>query len=275
MFGLGLFSLIFYILWDTRQEHPVVHLQLFKNSSFSFSMCILSILFSAYFGMVLLLGLWLKLDAQYTGDWIGLLMGHMVLASLLLARFLPRINKLDPRIPLLIAISFFVFSCFYTTQFSVEIDFFRIAVSRILAGFGLALFLAPLLNMSLQGVKEEDTGDAMMIFQITRSIASGVGAAAYTTIWWRRAVFYHERLGSQLTPFSELTKQYLLQYKHYDIKTKRSIAEMSHALDLQSNALALDDTFYLMAFICLAGGLFILLTFIKKKQKAAANTSTN
>lgn len=264
MFGVGLFSLIFYILWDTKQEHPIVHLQLFKVKTFSFAMVILSILFSAYFGMVLLLGLWLKLDAQYTGDWIGLIMGHMILAGLLLARFLPKINKLDPRFPLLIAILFFVISCFYTTQFSVDIDFFRIALSRVLAGFGLALFLAPIMNICLRHLKEEQTADGMMIFQIIRSFSSGIGAAAYTTVWWRRAVFYHERLGEQLTPFSQLTKNYLESYRPYHIDKKGAIDHMSRALNLQSNALALDDTFYLMAWVCLLGVVMIAMSFAKK-----------
>jgi len=48
---------------------------------------------------------------------------------------------------------------------------------------------------------------------------------------------------------------------------------MSRALNLQSNALALDDTFYLMAWICLAAALLILVTFAKKALFDGKSTS--
>lgn len=265
LFAIGIFSFIFYILWDLKHPHPIVHLALFKRFSFSIAMISLALLFSAYFGMVLLLGLWLTLDANYTPLWIGLMIGTMGVAGVLLHFALPKINQTDPRISLLLALIFFAISSFYSTTFAVEIDLFRISISRVLGGFGLALFLAPLFRMSFEKLNPEQSSDAIVIFQVVRSIGSGLGASIYTTVWWRRAVFYHERLGEKLTDFSSLTKDYFAKARLIHIQGLKADAKLADLLDKQSKALALDDCFYLMAWVFVGLALLILLTFLRKK----------
>jgi DHA2 family multidrug resistance protein len=264
LFAVGTFSFFFYLLWDLRHPHPIVHLQLFKKFSFSLAMTSLAGLFSAYFGMVLLLGLWLTLDVNYTPVWIALLIGSMSFAGLVLSFLIPTLERMDPRIPLCIAVVFFAVSCFYTTNFSVDINFGRIATSRILAGFGLAFFLAPLFRMAFASLNHEETNDGVVIFQIVRSIASGLGASIYTTVWWRRSVFFYERLGSDLTAFSQETKFYFGKAAFFDIKGLKADAKLQDLLTKQAKALALDDSFYLMAWVCVILLIGILLTLLRK-----------
>ena len=100
---------------------------------------------------------------------------------------------------------------------------------------------------------------------MARNLAGGLGAAFFTTVWWRRSVFFHERLGEQLTSFSTLTKNYLKEYSFFHMQGKPATAELEHALNMQSKALALDDTFYLMGWIFVALLITLLLTTLKKK----------
>jgi DHA2 family multidrug resistance protein len=257
---------IFYLLWDSKHPHPIVHLQLFKNKTFSLAMVMMAVVFSAYFGMVLLLGLWLAIDVKYSVVWIAIIMGHMAVAALFLAIFSKPLNKIDPRYLLIVSLFFFTISCFYTDRFSVDIDFFRIALSRILAGLGLAFFIGPMFRITLFAVREEQTGDAMAIFQILRNLSSGLGASVYATVWWRRSIFFRDRLSSQLTAYSEVTENFFLQAKEQGLSTLQSKALLNDMLNKQSTALALDDTFFLMG-VLLSMMLALMLCIVLRDHK--------
>jgi DHA2 family multidrug resistance protein len=269
LFFIGMFSVIAHYLWDRKNPHAVLKLHLLLRYTLSFSLLCLSVLFASYFGMVLLLGLWLTLDVKFTPYWIALILGHMMIAVVILAFFIDKLLKLDPRIPLSIALAFMAISCFYTSNFAMEIDFFRIAISRVLAGIGLALFFAPIVKMSSMEATADDAVDSNVLVQVTRCLSSGIGAAAFTTMWWRRSVFYHERLGEQLTPFSQQLKYYYQKIKDFEIPKKETYPELNKLLDQQSKALALDDTFYFMGWLLLIMFFCVVMSFIKKKELAA------
>ncbi len=254
----GALSLLFFILWSLRHPYPFLAFDLFRKPAFLFAIINLAILFSTYFGMVILIALWLNLDVDYTPIWIGILLSHMAIAgalpSLLLGR---RLARIDCRYPLAIALLCFAGSAFHTMFFNVEINFGRIAFSRILLGFGLAFFLPSLFRLCFHSFSEERAGDVTGVFQVVRSFASCIGTAVYTTMWLRREVFYHERLGSALTLFSSQTKNFFNIAERIHLKGGAANARLAQLLDRQSTALALDDCFYFFGLITV--GLIVML----------------
>ncbi|MBM3197645.1 MAG: MFS transporter, partial [Chlamydiae bacterium] len=94
---VGLGSLLFFCAWEWRQQEPFIQLRLFTIPLFSLSCLFLILLYSAYFGMVILLTLWLHLNANYTVLWISLLLSHMLIAAWLLYLFLAKwMGKFSP-----------------------------------------------------------------------------------------------------------------------------------------------------------------------------------
>lgn len=263
----GLLFFIFLIFWSLHHSDPVVNFRLLKHPIFSFALVNLALLFSTYFGTVILLALWLSLYVNYTPIWIGVLLGGMALSGLFPAYLIrSKLGERDARWPLIIAILFIAISSFNTMEFNVEIDFERIAISRLLAGFGLAFFLPPIFRLCFHTFEEEKTLDVVVIFQFVRALSSGLGAALFTTLWQRRQVFYHERLGSQLTPFSQPTQDFLTQSRNLGLQGSSSFAQLDYFLDRQATALALDDCFYFMGWIMVALGVILLLSYCKKKE---------
>lgn len=242
----GGISSLFFILHSLSYTYPVVDFKLFKNLYFGFAIFNVALLFSTYFGMVILLSLWLKLYVNYTPDWIALLIGTMALGAWIPA-FL-NYKHMDVRLPLAIALFFFAISCFYTTLFNVDINFGRIAFSRILAGFGLVLFLPPLFRLSVRTYPQEKFAECANVFHIVRLLGSGLGASLYVILWHRRQVFYHDRLGSNLTVFSQNTMQFFDRAQLFNLSGKKALAQLNSYLDRQATALALDDCFYFMAW---------------------------
>lgn len=270
---IGVLSGTFFVLWEIYSPEPLLDLKFLKKSVFVFALLNLALLFSVYFGMTILLSLWLHLYVNYTPVWIGFLIGIMAVAGLLPKPLLEhRLSEFDCRIPLALAILFLAISSFYTMFFNVDIDMGRIAISRFLAGFGLAFFLPPIFRLCFHSFPEEDTPQVLVFFQLVRGLASGLGAALYVILWQRRQVFYHERLGSKLTVFSEQTQHFFSKAQEFYLQGNRANAQLEVYLDRQSTALALDDCFYLMGWI-MVGLLVIngLSLFLKKEQFCPGN----
>ena len=239
-----------------------------KNIGFLFALVNLGFLFSAYFGMVILLSLWLHLYVNYTPIWIGLLLGIMALVGLFPKQLIEnKFSRMDCRIPLVLAILFLAISSFYTMFFDVEINFGRIALSRLLAGIGLAFFLPPIFRLCFHSFPEEKLQNVLIPFQFVRSLAGGIGASLYTILWQRRQVFYHERLGSKLTVFSPQTQTFFAKAEQFNLRDNRAKEQLEVYLDRQATALALDDCFYLMGWIMVGLLILNLVSLLAKKEK--------
>jgi len=277
LFGVSVVSLIFFILWELKQEHPFIDIRLFKIPIFS--MCIVSIviLFATYFGTINLLSLWLHLDVNYTPIWIALSMLQMLFAGVVLFIFIVKwMEKTHIFLPVFFSVISFAISSFYSSLFTVDINFGRIAISRVFAGFGVAFFFFPLLNLCLDCVPKGKEYQAGTTFHIFRLIASALGISAYDTLWIRRKIFYHERLGSYLTPFSEKTKNFFSDLSFFHEKGAAGNELLEAALLKQSTALALADCFYLMGWLLAALFLVLFIFYLrqsKKKEKSSPSPS--
>ncbi len=257
---IGLPCFLFFILWDLHHPHPILYLRLLKKPILSFALFNLGMLFSAYFGMINLLALWLALDVNYTPIWIGTLLGIMAVAGIIPPFLIKhRLGRVDCRVALCIAVIFFAVSCFHTTTFDVEIDFQRIVISRFISGLGLAFFIPPLVRLCLLNFPSEWGLHVMSLFHTVRATCSALGVAVYSTIWQRRQVFFHDRLGGDLTPFSQETKDFFVRAEELKLQPEQSLDQLNFFLTRRATSLALDDCFYLMAWLMI--GLLVLLAF--------------
>lgn len=265
--SIGVILIPFFILWELHHCNPIVPVRLLKNPVLAFSLFHLGVLYAAYFGMIVLLSLWLKLYVNYTPDWIAVIIGTMAIASIFPWFLIERKwDEYDCRICLGIAILTLAISCFYTTHFNVEINFGRVAYSRILAGVGLALFLMPLFRLCIFAYKvDADRTNAFGMLHLTRALASGLGAGLFATMWQRRQVFYHDRLGANLTAFSQETKTFFVKAQQVQQMGLTAKEQLEFYLQQQATALALDDCFYMMGWM-LVGLLctFGITIFFKK-----------
>lgn len=250
LFTLSLISSCFFILWSWKHEAPLINIRLFKIPLFSLCILLDFFLFSTYFGLIILLSQWLQFDASYTPLWISLLLLHMIFAGIFLFYFMLKwMKKISPFVAVFFSIVSLALSCFYSTTFSVDTDFYRIAISRVLAGFGLAFFLYPLYSICLGVLSKEQKQQGVVVFQSCRLLGGALGISAYTTIWYRRGIFYHDRLGSSLTAYSELTREFFTKLSFFGPEGLEAKAFLDKGLQSQSTVLALADTSYLMGWI--------------------------
>jgi len=267
---LGSISLIYFFLHSIHHSHPIMKIKLFFKKDVMFVLVQTALLFSSYFGTVFLLSIWLNQYVRYTPNWITLVLGIMGITSVGVMLVMHKLQEGHLLPTLMIAILLLAYSCYLTMHYDAEVDFKRLAIARIIAGVGLALFFPPLFHLILNSCGPNEGMQGLAIFQMTRTVSSGLGISIYATIWQRREAFYQDRLGGALTPFSEQTILFFDGLTEYFLTDSMKLAELNVALEEQAQSLALNDTFYLMYYIMIALVLLALWVYLKQFWKTPA-----
>lgn len=237
------------IIWELGHDYPFLNLRLFSIPSFLLSIICLAVSYATYFGTIVLIPLWLQEYMGYTAEWAGFAVSALGIGPILLSVFTPRImKKLGNLRTLLISFVIFAIGSLYNAYFTTDVDIFHVSLARFIFGLGFVFYMNPLINMSIQHIPEESLPAATGIFHFVRSMVGGIGTSLFTTLWARRTIFHHERIGSNLTPFNPMTPQ---------ASDKSSLMQLNNSLDFQASMLALNDSFYIMTWLFV--GLIVLL----------------
>ena len=252
-------SFTYLIIQELSHKNPFIELRLFKIPSFALSMFCLCISYGVYFGTVVLVPLWLQEFMNYSAEKAGLAVAALGIAPILLSFTTPFfVKRIGNTATLAMGFVFFAVACFYSAFFTTDVDLNHIAFARFLFGFGFVYYISPLFGISTEDIPNKDLPMAMGIFHFFRSMVGGIGTSVFTTLWIRRTYFHHERIGEMLTPFNPITPQ------PQDLP---SLALLNNALDQQAAMLAINETFYLMAWLFTALLLLLIFWLFKKDRK--------
>lgn len=262
----------FLIAWELLHPTPLLELRLFKIYSFFLSIILILVMYSLYFGSVVLIPLWLQTNMGYTSTWAGLAVTSIGFAPILISPFMGGVTKKYGPLPLLaLCVMFFSLSCFVTAFFDTDVDFWYVSFSRFILGIGLALLAAPLIVLNTLDLPIASLPSGAGIFHFIRAMFGGVGTSIFTTMWIRRTIYHHFTLGESVTPFSANAEYLANSVAQYHLEGKSQLAMVNQVVDNQAAMLALNDCFWVMAWVFLALIPFIILgKFIKPKQKPAA-----
>lgn len=264
-----------FVLQSKAHPNPIVHFKLLQSPTMIVALIQLAVLFGTYYGIVFLLSIWLRQNVNYTPIWISLVLGAMLLSATIIMLLVARLKMRNSPYFLLTGLVVLFIGAVTTMRFNPEVNFGRIALSRVVEGVGFALFLPPLLYMILSSTKENRRFDGLALFHITRTIGCGLGLAFFSTIWQRRGAFYHLRLGSELTPFSERVGIFFSQTKTFFFTPAMSAQGLEKALQSQAISLALNDCFYLIAVLMVALIVLLVSFLIFKAISSGDRKSTS
>lgn len=273
LFVIGVLSLLFFIIWNKDSKNPIIPFIFLKDPLLTYSLINFALLTAIYFGSILLLGTWLALYVHYDYIWISVLVATMCVSGLIPVFISKNKNfQLDVRMTLFFSLIFFAITSFHSSLFNIEVDFPRIILSRITAGFGLSFLTTTIVRLFFKSYEPIHTVSLSIYYQVVRSLSAGVGAALFVILWQVRRIFYHDRLAGTLNPFSESVALYKQHLKEYQIEGTNYLVTLEMALERQSTALALEDVFYFMGWLVvgLMGSLFLTL-FIEKKRFVPEN----
>ncbi len=267
LFFSGCIGVLFLIFWNRSQPYPIFCFSLFKKKIFFYLMLTTFSLFALLYAMIVLLSFWLHLYVNYSLNWIAL----SLLATLIGPIIASYIFSLGEKIPaaslLCLSLALLSVVSFFTSTFNVEVNLGRIVFTKLIAGAAFAMALPPLVLLIKKNVSKEKFASAFCLFAIFRMGGGFAGVAYFIMLWERRAAFYYQRLGGELTFFSQLTKKTWMSLNFFRFTPLMKEEGLNTALVRQSQALALNDCYRLIAWIMLA--LAIGAFFLLKKEQAS------
>jgi DHA2 family multidrug resistance protein len=265
---VSIVSLIYFVIWNRFQKHPIVDFSIFRNINFAIGTLNLTLGYLFYFGSTVVIPLWLQTQQNYTPLWAGVAVAPIglvpFLISLPLGAYLHRfdLRKLSALSFLLFSYGFYIQSNF-TTQLSLE----SVMYTRFLQGFGVAIFFLPLLQISLSTIPKDQYANATGLSNFMRIlIGSGFGTSLTIELWTRLEIFHHARLAETMTNSRSVVSDAYNALGQVGFNHALSTNIVDIEVTRQSFMLATNDISWLCAILFLT---LIPLVFLCKDVRAA------
>ena len=158
LFGVvGIFA---FVKWETRVEHPVFNLNLFRtNRVFAFSNLAALVNYSATFAITFLLSLYLQYIKELSPQSAGIVLIAQPIVMAIFSPFAGRLSdKIEPRIVSSIGMTLTAIGLFLLTFLDESSALESIIARLIVLGFGFALFASPNTNAIMGSVEKRFYG---------------------------------------------------------------------------------------------------------------------
>ncbi|MBJ7556229.1 DHA2 family efflux MFS transporter permease subunit [Marinomonas spartinae] len=257
--------LIFMVIWELTDEHPVINLRLFANRNFCVGTILLTLGYGGFFSINLILPQWLQTQMGYTALWAGLAAAPMGVLPLLLSPILGKFgHRLDMR--WLAASSFVVIgiSCYWRAHFNLDVNFATVALVQLFMGLGIGLFFMPTTTILMSDLNGHEIADGASLSSFIRTLGASFSSSLTAWIWARNSSLHHSLLSENISQYNPLVSQ---QLQH---PTVESLLQFNQSVTSQGLMLSTIDLFAMLTV------LFLVLTpFVFFTKKAASHDSSS
>ncbi len=274
-FGVSVVACILFFHSQFTNKESLVDLSVFKDRNFSAGTIIQVVIQAVLYASLAILPQFLQSMMGYTAFLSGATMmprGFGSMLSMLITGTLS--NKIDNRLFVMLGLALIGGSSLVFGSLNLQISNMNIAIPNFFMGMGMGLSMVPIMNLSVDTLKNEQMTNATGIQNLLKNIGSAVGTSLVATMLTRFAQVHQYMLvgkmselnpafiervqttAGALTAYTEQSvAQYMAQYSYYGQLVK------------QSTLWAFIDSFRIFGVLCLA--VIPLLLLMKKIKKDA------
>lgn len=248
-------ALAVFVIWEFTDDSPIVDLKLFRHRNFAAGTLVFVLVYATFFGIALLLPLWMQKDLGYTAIWAGLATAPIGILPLFLNFFIGKYsNKVDLRI--LASISFVAMAvvCFLYSHFNLQADFWDVALMQFMLGLGVAFFFLPVLTILLSDLDVTEIASGSGVATFLRTLGGSFAASILTFMWSERSSVHHAQLTESISVYDPGSMASLQQMGGGGTQ---SLLLLNHEITLQASQIAFNELFYAMGWILVVLAAFI------------------
>jgi DHA2 family multidrug resistance protein len=192
-----------------------------------------------FFGANVVIPLWLQTQMGYTSAWAGRLMGFGSMLAIFLGPMIgANIHRLDPRWIATMGFCVFALWAFLTAAFPPDVDFWTMALTRLMMGIGVASFFMPANTISLSGLPQARLASASGMMSFMRNLGSSFGTAIVTARWDRLATVHHARLSESVRQDLPVAQNTLDQLAAAGLSHDQALAYVDRIVGQQAYSMA-------------------------------------
>ncbi|HWQ10893.1 MAG TPA: DHA2 family efflux MFS transporter permease subunit, partial [Holophaga sp.] len=206
---LAVVGLVAMVLWELRQEHPVVDLRLLKDRTFASSTVLLFMLGFVLYGSTFLIPTFLQTMVGFDATTSGLVMtpgGFVILVSMPIVGALVR--KVDTRLMVAYGLIMTGIGLHIMSTWDLGTGYWDAALARVVQSMGLGCLFIPISVMAYSTLSKVMANQAAGLMNLFRNIGGSVGIAILNTILSRRTQFHQVQLVSHLSAGSPIPQAY-------------------------------------------------------------------
>lgn len=274
-FSVSVVACILFFHSQLTNKDSLVDLSVFKDRNFSAGTIIQVVIQAVLYASLAILPQFLQSMMGYTAFLSGATMmprGFGSMLSMLITGTLS--NKIDNRLFVMLGLALIGGSSLVFGSLNLQISNMNIAIPNFFMGMGMGLSMVPIMNLSVDTLKNEQMTNATGIQNLLKNIGSAIGTSLVATMLTRFAQVHQymlvgkmselnpvfiERVQTTAGALSAYTEhsvaQYMAQYSYYGQLVK------------QSTLWAFIDSFRIFGVLCLA--VIPLLLLMKKIKKDA------
>jgi DHA2 family multidrug resistance protein len=249
----AVFALMIFVVWELDAPWPLVDLRLFARRNFLVGSVCLMLGSMAFFGVVVIIPLWLQTFQGYTSLWAGKAVAFGGVLAVVLGPIIgANIGRVDARAITTFGFIVFALVGFWSARFTPDIDYWSIALSRLFMGIGISCFFLPLVTIGLSGLPADRIAAASGLSNFMRNLGASFGTAITTWLWASDAAQYHARLVENIHPYNPLANDYLNQLHQLGMPGDAAYAYLENMINIQSYTLATDHILMISAALMLS-----------------------
>jgi MFS transporter, DHA2 family, multidrug resistance protein len=278
-FAISIVALVFFLIFETMVEHPLIEIGLFKSYDFSLSNIALFFFGFGMFGSTFLLPIYLQNSLGYTPLQSGMV---FLPVGILVGIFSPIAgifaDKYNAKIPAVIGLVLLSITFFQYSNLSFLTERAQIMLPLYIRGVGMGLLFSPLTQIAILEIPNHKMAQASGLINVIRQIGGSLGVAVFGTILTTRTVYHSSIYGQQLDSGSDAFKQTVRQLSNYAIQssggTTGQAASKAKVLiysfvQKQAFISGVSDVFFLAGIIVLISAVPVMMVKTYKHKKGA------
>lgn len=203
-------ALALFVAWTLTSAHPVVDLRLFARRNFAVGTLCLALASVAFFGTNVVVPLWLQTQMGYTPEWAGRTLAFSGLAAVVLGPLVgANMHRADARWVASFGLTVFALFAIGSSLLPPNVDFWTLALSRLVLGLALSCLFIPLNTIYLSGLSPQEAAGAAGLSSFMRNIGSSFGTSLLTAMWTHRSTAYAADLAGRVLPGRAPVNDYL------------------------------------------------------------------
>jgi len=275
IFTLSCVAMICFFVLQWKRKDPLIDLSVFKDKNFVIGTFIQVVMQAVLYASIAILPQFLQSMLGYTAFLSGRTMMPRGIGSMTAMMICALIaDKVDKRI--LVGIGLFVLGLAGMSFgfLNLQIANINIMIPNCLMGFGVGLSMIPIINLSLDTLKNEQMTNASGIQNLLKNIGGAIGTSLVATMLTRFAQVHQYTMVGKLNELNpayieriQATAGALGQYAHHSVAQYMAQYSLYGQLIQQSTLWAFMDAFRIFGFLCIVIIPLLLLLDKKKEEK--------
>jgi DHA2 family multidrug resistance protein len=196
-------ALVALVVWELKQDDPIVDLSLMKSPSFSACMVVMFATGFILISTTQVLPQFLQSVMGYNATKAGLALTAGGCATLVMMPLVGALlRRVQPKYLIMFGLAVEALACLYLSGFNAQINFGHAALGRMFQGAGLPFLFVPITTVSYAGLPPAKSNNASALINTMRNLGGSFGISASVCLLARRTQFHHARLAEQVTPFT-------------------------------------------------------------------------